>query len=116
MVVSSFGFEDILGEQNVVLDPSRVAAQVVSGIGFLGAGTIIVRKEIVKGLMTAASIWAVAAVGLAVGGGMFLAGTATTVLALVVLILVKPVKNRLFTNRRARFVTLIIDQDTSLVK
>jgi hypothetical protein len=77
MVVSAFGFSDILGEQHVILDPSRVAAQVVSGIGFLGAGTIILRREIVKGLTTAASVWAVAAVGLAVGGGMFLAGVET---------------------------------------
>lgn len=57
-------------QQHVILDPSRVAAQVASGIGFIGAGTIILRREIVKGLTTAASIWAV---GLAVGGGMFLA-------------------------------------------
>jgi putative Mg2+ transporter-C (MgtC) family protein len=64
MVVSIFGFSDILAEQHVILDPSRVAAQVASGIGFIGAGTIILRREIVKGLTTAASIWAVAAVGL----------------------------------------------------
>jgi putative Mg2+ transporter-C (MgtC) family protein len=84
MLVSSFGFADILDEENVVLDPSRVAAQVASGIGFIGAGTIILHREIVKGLTTAASIWAVAAVGLAVGGGMLLAGVATTVLSLVI--------------------------------
>lgn len=68
MVVSILGFSDILNEQHVVLDPLRVAAQVASGIGFIGAGTIILRREIVKGLTTAASLWAVAAVGLAVGG------------------------------------------------
>ena len=65
-----FGLSDILNERHVILDPSRVAAQVASGIGFIGAGTIILRREVVKGLTTAASIWAVAAVGLAVGGGM----------------------------------------------
>jgi putative Mg2+ transporter-C (MgtC) family protein len=116
MLVSSFGFADVLGEENVILDPSRVAAQVASGIGFIGAGTIILRREIVKGLTTAASVWAVAAVGLAVGGGMFLAGVATTVLALAILVLVRPVKRRLYPNRGARFVTLVIDQDTSLAK
>ena len=68
MVVSIFGFSDILNERHVILDPSRVAAQVASGIGFIGAGTIIFRREVVKSLTTAASIWAVAAVGLAVGG------------------------------------------------
>jgi putative Mg2+ transporter-C (MgtC) family protein len=116
MVVSAFGFSDILGEQHVILDPSRVAAQVVSGIGFLGAGTIILRREIVKGLTTAASVWAVAAVGLAVGGGMFLAGVAATVLSLAILVVAKPVKTRLFPNRKARFLTLVIDQNTSLAK
>src|SRR5215211_8112395 len=114
MVVSIFGFSDILAEQHVILDPSRVAAQVASGIGFIGAGTIILRREIVKGLTTAASIWAVAAVGLAVGGGMFVASVAATVLALTILVLAKPVKTRLFPNRKARFVTLVIDQNTSL--
>jgi uncharacterized membrane protein YhiD involved in acid resistance len=82
MVVSIFGFMDILDERHVILDPSRVAAQVASGIGFIGAGTIIFRREIVKGLTTAASIWAVAAVGLAVGGGMFLAAVSATLLSL----------------------------------
>ena len=70
MIVSDLGFAPALGP-NVVLDPSRVAAQVVSGIGFLGAGAILARGEIVKGLTTAASIWTVAAIGLAVGGGLF---------------------------------------------
>jgi putative Mg2+ transporter-C (MgtC) family protein len=114
MVVSIFGFSDILAEQHVILDPSRVAAQVASGIGFIGAGTIILRREIVKGITTTASIWAVAAVGLAVGGGMFLASVAATVLSLAILVLAKPVKTRLFPNRKARFVTLVIDQNTSL--
>src|ERR1700690_3621948 len=66
MIVSQYGFASILTHQNVVLDPSRIAAQVVSGIGFLGAGAILARGKIVKGLTTAASIWTVAAVGLAV--------------------------------------------------
>jgi len=68
MILSAFGFKDILGAQAVVLDPSRVAAQIVTGIGFLGAGTIIFQREMVRGLTTAASIWAVAAIGAAVGG------------------------------------------------
>ena len=59
MIVSAYGFSDVL-RPNVVLDPSRVAAQVVSGIGFLGAGSIILRNEVVKGLTTAASLWTAA--------------------------------------------------------
>jgi putative Mg2+ transporter-C (MgtC) family protein len=69
MIVSAFGFGDSLTSKNVVLDPSRVAAQVVSGIGFLGAGAILARGELVRGLTTAASIWTVAAIGLAVAAG-----------------------------------------------
>ena len=117
MVVSIFGFSDVLNEQHVILDPSRVAAQVASGIGFIGAGTIIFRREIVKGLTTAASIWAVAAVGLAVGGGMFLAAGSATLLALALLVLARPVKQRLFPNRKeARRVRLIIGRETSLAE
>ena len=71
MIVSSFGFADILDNPHVILDPSRVAAQVVSGIGFLGAGSILLRGEVIRGLTTAASLWSVAAVGLAIGGGGF---------------------------------------------
>jgi putative Mg2+ transporter-C (MgtC) family protein len=117
MVVSIFGFSDILNEQHVILDPSRVAAQVASGIGFIGAGTIIFRREIIKGLTTAASIWAVAAVGLAVGGGMFLAAISATLLALALLVLARPVKQRLFPKRKeARRVRLVLRRDTSLAE
>jgi putative Mg2+ transporter-C (MgtC) family protein len=117
MVVSIFGFSDILNKQHVILDPSRVAAQVASGIGFIGAGTIIFRREIVKGLTTAASIWAVAAVGLAVGGGMFLAAVSATLLALAFLVLARPVKKRLFPKRKeARRVRLILGRETSLAE
>ena len=91
MIVSQYGFASVLS-QNVVLDPSRVAAQVVSGIGFLGAGAILARGEIVKGLTTAASIWTVAAVGLAVGGGLYLAASASTVIILIILAGIKPLE------------------------
>lgn len=92
MVVSAFGFADVLGTEHVILDPSRVAAQVVSGIGFLGAGTILLRGEVVRGLTTAASLWAVAAIGLAIGGGLYVAGGATTLIVLVILAGIKPIE------------------------
>jgi putative Mg2+ transporter-C (MgtC) family protein len=92
MIVSAFGFKDSLSSQNVVLDPSRVAAQVVSGIGFLGAGAILARGEIVRGLTTAASIWTVAAIGLAVGGGLYFAAGVSTAVILVILAGVKPLE------------------------
>ncbi|HMU34369.1 MAG TPA: MgtC/SapB family protein, partial [Pyrinomonadaceae bacterium] len=110
MLVSAFGFADVLGHQNVVLDPSRVAAQVVSGIGFLGAGTIILRKEIVHGLTTAASLWAVAAIGLATGGGLYIAAVAATFVVLFILLAIKPVERHLFLNRRPRTLTLTIER------
>ncbi len=100
MIVSAFGFEDILGRPAVVLDPSRIAAQVISGIGFLGAGTIIfLQPRSIRGLTTAAGLWTVAAIGLAVGAGLYVAAIATTVIALLILAAFKPLESRL-TNKR----------------
>ena len=82
MVVSQYGFQDVILENSVSLDPSRVAAQVVSGIGFIGAGTIIIQKQFVRGLTTAAGFWATAGFGLAVGSGMYGLGIAATLLTL----------------------------------
>ena len=110
MLVSAFGFSDALGHSNVVLDPSRVAAQVVSGIGFLGAGTIIFRREIIRGLTTAASLWTVAAIGLSVGEGLYVAATCATGVVLIILVGVKPIEKRLFTDRRSQNITLLVDR------
>ena len=83
MIVSQYGFSDVLEKDLVRLDPSRIASQVVSGIGFIGAGTIILlQRQIVRGLTTAAGVWATAGIGLAVGAGMYEIGIAATVLAL----------------------------------
>lgn len=70
MVISKYGFDDVLVKDLVRLDPSRVAAQIVSGIGFIGAGLVFVRRNQVRGLTTAASIWLTAAVGTAAGAGL----------------------------------------------
>ena len=83
MIVSQYGFADVLGKEGVGLDPSRIAAQVVSGIGFIGAGTIILNKQIVRGLTTAAGIWATAGIGLAIGSGMYVLGISATILTLI---------------------------------
>lgn len=83
MIVSQYGFNEVVDGTDVKLDPSRVAAQVVSGIGFIGAGTIILQKQIVRGLTTAAGIWTTAGIGLAVGSGLYVLGAAATVLSLV---------------------------------
>ena len=83
MIVSQYGFDEVLKTDLVRLDPSRVAAQVVSGIGFIGAGTIILQKQIVRGLTTAAGIWATSGIGLAIGAGMYEIGVAATLLVLI---------------------------------
>lgn len=85
MIVSQYGFSEILTYDGVSLDPSRIAAQVVSGIGFIGAGTIIFNHQIVRGLTTAASLWATAGIGLTAGAGMSWLALAATILTLVAL-------------------------------
>jgi putative Mg2+ transporter-C (MgtC) family protein len=117
MIVSFCGFVDVLSQEHVSLDPSRVAAQVVSGIGFLGAGTIVLRSKVVRGLTTAASLWTVAAVGLAVGGGLYIAAATTTGLIIIILAGLKPIERRLFLARRRQppiFILLIDRRETSL--
>ena len=104
MIVSAFAFSDILQQYpHVVLDPSRIAAQVISGIGFLGAGTIMFmhRENVIRGLTTAAGLWTVAAIGLAVGGGMYLAAAIATAVAWVILAVLKPLERR-FALRRTQ--------------
>ena len=100
MIVSAYGFAGVVNTPGVSLDPSRVAAQVVSGIGFLGAGTILLRQEVIRGLTTAASLWAVAAIGLAVGGGLYFPAVAATALILLILLGLKPLERRLFAGHR----------------
>ncbi len=80
-LISAYGFSSVL-EPDAIIDPSRIAAQIVSGIGFLGAGVIFVRKDSVRGLTTAATIWVAAAVGMACGAGMPVLAIAATALNL----------------------------------
>ncbi len=78
MLVSKYGFGDVLINNRVVLDPSRIAAQIVSGIGFIGGGLIFVRRDSVRGLTTAAIVWLTAAVGMACGAGLPILAIAVT--------------------------------------
>ena len=78
MLVGKYGFSDVLAPGRVVLDPSRVAAQVVSGIGFIGGGLIFVRRDAVRGLTTAAIVWLTAAIGMACGAGLPVLAVAVT--------------------------------------
>jgi putative Mg2+ transporter-C (MgtC) family protein len=84
LLVSKYGFSDVLVPDHVVLDPSRVAAQIVSGVGFLGAGLILTRRGAVRGLTTAAAVWETAAIGMAAGAGLWLLALVVTALHFVV--------------------------------
>jgi len=111
MLVSMNGFYDVVGEKGIELDPSRVAAQVVSGIGFLGAGTIIfMRNQVVRGLTTAAGLWAVAAIGLAAGGGLYWAAAITTAMVFIILAILKPIEQRFFNRNKFNGVTLKLEK------
>ncbi|RED28972.1 MgtC/SapB family protein [Paenibacillus sp. VMFN-D1] len=83
MILSMYGFEAFVDETNVRLDPARLAAQVISGIGFLGAGAILRSGQTVSGLTTAASVWVVAAIGLSIGAGFLYSALLTTGLAFI---------------------------------
>ena len=87
MLVSKYGFFDLLSLHDISLDPSRIAAQIVTGISFIGAGTILVRREQISGLTTAAGVWATAAIGMAVGAGMYVIGIVSTVFLSIIQII-----------------------------
>ncbi|SEN37269.1 MgtC/SapB family protein [Paenibacillus sp. OV219] len=82
MLISQYGFGDMTGKSGIALDPSRIAAQVVSGVGFLGAGMIFMQRQTVKGLTTAAGVWLTAGIGMAIGADLYIVGIGTTVVIL----------------------------------
>lgn len=86
VIISKYGFSDVIVNSQIRLDPSRVAAQIVTGVGFLGAGLIFVQRGSVRGLTTAAAVWVAAAVGTAAGAGLYLIAAAATVVYLLVML------------------------------
>ncbi|HRP90111.1 MAG TPA: MgtC/SapB family protein [Edaphocola sp.] len=113
MIVSAYGFFDILKTPNVDLDPSRIAAQVVSGIGFLGAGTILFLKQgTIKGLTTASGLWTVAGIGLATGSGLYFAAGAATVIAIIILWGLQPIEKLYFKKYGDMTLKIISHTDT----
>mgnify|MGYP003575083023 CR=1 FL=1 len=113
MMVSSFGFSDILGMPYVSLDPSRVASQIISGIGFIGAGAILFLKPTtVLGLTTASGLWTVAGIGMATGGGMYFAASASTVLAILILWGLQPLQKR-FSHKFQQSLTITAKPDVN---
>lgn len=110
MVISKYGFYDVVGG-SVDLDPSRVAAQIVSGIGFIGGGVIFVRRDIVRGLTTAATVWLAAAVGMAAGASLYLVAAGVTVMYLLVAAGLAPLIRKLPRSRFAFSVLRVTYQD-----
>jgi len=101
MMVSAYGFTGQIGE-GYISDPGRIAAGVVTGIGFLGAGTIIQQRGSIRGLTTAATIWVVSGVGLAAGVGFYLGAVLTSVFVLISLLMLRRAERYFFSRRRLK--------------
>ena len=108
MILSVYGFDFMLERDHVSFDPSRIASQVVTGIGFIGAGTIILQKQMVRGLTTAAGLWVTAAIGLACGNGMFIIAAVTTVIVLVSLGLINVYLP--YFSQKERHITFLVEE------
>jgi putative Mg2+ transporter-C (MgtC) family protein len=114
MILSIYGFDFMLKYDNVSFDPSRIAAQVVTGIGFIGAGTIIFQKQVVRGLTTAAGLWVTAAIGLACGNGMFWLALITTAIVLISLGLINVYLP--YLSQKEHTVTFLVEDYTVLTE
>ena len=111
MILSLFGFSTFNEvNDNIRFDPARIPSYVISGIGFLGAGTIIVYGGTVRGLTTAASIWAVAGIGLVVGSGMYSVAIFTTLIILISLIFLNHIERIFPRSRTTTFIELVVDE------
>ncbi|WP_110943312.1 MgtC/SapB family protein [Virgibacillus senegalensis] len=111
MLLSIYGFETFIEKyDHVRFDPARIPSYVISGIGFLGAGTIMTHGINIRGLTTAASIWAVAGLGLVVGSGMYILALVATLIILLSLVFLQQIE-RIFLNKRANIhFELIVDE------
>jgi putative Mg2+ transporter-C (MgtC) family protein len=115
MLISIYGFPAFMNEPQVRFDPSRISAQVVSGIGFLGAGTILRQGVTVSGLTTAASLWVVAAIGLAVGSGFWFGALLTTIIVLVSLELLNGMEGILRRKKSLRIIRVTVVDEPGIL-
>lgn len=111
MIISQYGFMDFLNHfsgsgVNINHDPSRIAAQIVTGIGFLGAGMIFVHKRTITGLTTAAGIWATAGIGMSIGAGMYFISITTTIIIVII---------QIISHKDVKFFTHNIDFEITLI-
>lgn len=114
MIISKYGFQDQIGWPNMSLDPSRIAAQVVTGVGFLGAGIIFMQKQTIVGLTTAAGVWATAAIGLAIGSGLYFVGIAATAITILGQILLHGKIRFLSSPRTETLMLQIVDEPDAI--
>ena len=116
MLLSLYGFEPYLNDhENIRFDPARIPSYVISGIGFLGAGTILVKGATIKGLTTAASIWVVAGLGLIVGVGMFAPAILTTIVVLLSLIFLNKFETLVLNRSKKQYFHIVVKEGQSLI-
>ncbi|GAA3409567.1 MgtC/SapB family protein [Paenibacillus hodogayensis] len=115
VVISKYGFRDQMGWESLAFDPSRIAAQVVSGVGFLGAGMIFMQKQTVRGLTTAAGIWTTAGIGMAIGAGLYEVGGGVTLLVLLAQKLLHG-KHRWLSSPKTETLSLRLSNEPSAVE
>ncbi|WP_040711878.1 MgtC/SapB family protein [Paenibacillus curdlanolyticus] len=116
MMLSMYGFGDFANQPNVRLDPARLAAQVITGIGFLGAGTILFTGKSITGLTTAASLWVVSAIGLAVGAGFYLAALASTISVFFILWAMNKLEKRFLKGKKEQLLRIHADDRAVLLQ
>lgn len=116
MLLSMYGFAAFADEPNVRLDPARLAAQVITGVGFLGAGTILFTGKAITGLTTAASVWVVMAIGLAVGAGFYMPAGLAAVLVLLILWGLNIVEKRYVKHHRECEIVVVADAHAHIVE
>lgn len=115
MLLSIYGFEAyIMQYDNIRFDPARIPSYVISGIGFLGAGTIMVHGMTIRGLTTAASIWTVAGIGLVVGAGLYPLAILATLVVLISLIVLNSWEKVIGRNKSENMIQIIVNQDANL--
>ena len=108
MIISKYGFEDLIQaytSADVRLDPSRMAQGIVTGVGFLGAGTIYVQRSNIRGLTTAAGLWATCGIGMAIGGGMYVIGFSATLIILATQIVLHS-SGRFMTTHKSKYIKI----------
>lgn len=115
MLLSIYGFSDFVNEWNVRVDPARLAAAVITGVGFLGAGTILFTGKKISGLTTAASLWVVAAIGLGVGAGFYFASVSVTIMVVLTLWLFNKLEQRFIRNKKRYVIGIRCEDKPSLL-